>query len=101
MEDAFKQKFTDQMNDKLKGLGMTQLIPATANAAQTTAAQATDDDSSALNASQYTYYSESVNQNEETPGGDTMMQQTNVHNIQADLEAAQHEESKVVPNKNR
>ena len=58
MEDAMKQKLTEQMNQKLTSLGMQNLnLP--------TAPQTVADSDSALDASVYTYYSESVNQTEE------------------------------------
>ena len=62
-EDAMKQKFTEQINEKLKSAGLGAAAMQTLNLP--TAAQSAAESDSALDASVYTYYSEQVNEGEE------------------------------------
>ena len=89
--EAMQQNFNEQLNAKLNSVGLSAAMQ---NLNLPTAAQTSAEGDSQLDASVYTYYSESVNMNDETPSN--AAQETSVQNIQAQLEQANsQEESKV------
>ena len=94
MEATLQKAFVKKLDDKMGAMGLAGLSDLKKNLEVPNMAANSNDGMSAMDTSQYTYYSESVNQSMMNDEGaeSAAIESPDVHNIKADLEAADDQE---------